>query len=122
MPARPVNLPAILKANGVASQLELALLKRIEAAGLPKPETQVAIIPGRKFTFDFVYRPAMLAIEVQGATFVKGGHSTGTGIARDCEKACLLAALGWRYMPVTKHQIEDGQAVQWIAAALGVEL
>lgn len=121
MPTKPVNLPAILRAAGVGSQLELLLLNRLERAGLPLGEAQGQIIPGRKFTFDRIYRAEKIAIEVQGATFVKGGHSSGVGIARDCEKACLLAALGWRYMPVTKHQIEDGSAVEWIAAALGLE-
>lgn len=121
MPTKPARLPEILAANGVASQLELLLKNRLEQAGLPLGETQQQIIPGRRFSFDRVYRAEKLAIEVQGATFVKGGHSSGVGIARDCEKACLLAALGWRYMPVTKQQIMSGQAVAWIAAALGVK-
>lgn len=122
MAQKPVRLPAILAAAGVDSQLELLLLNRLEHAGLPVGEAGQQIIPGRKFAFDRVYRAERIAIEVQGATFVKGGHSSGVGIARDCEKACLLAALGWRYMPVTKHQIESGQAVTWIAQALGLEV
>lgn len=122
MPRPPTRIAEILKAAGVESQLELLLLNRLERAGLPVGESQQRIIPGRKFTFDRVYRAEKVAIEVQGATFVKGGHSTGTGIARDCEKLSLAAAHGWRVLPVTKHQIEDGSAVAWIAAALGVQL
>jgi hypothetical protein len=122
MPQKPVNLPSILKAAGVESQLELLLLHRLERAGLPLGEAGQQIIPGRKFEFDRVWRVQKVAVEVQGATFVKGGHSTGTGIARDCEKLSLAAVHGWRVLPVTKHQIEGGQAVEWIAAALGVEL
>lgn len=122
MPQKPARLAEILKAHGVESQLELLLLNRLEQAGLPVGAAQQRIIPGRKFTFDRVWIVQRVAVEVQGATFVKGGHSTGTGIARDCEKLSLAAAHGWRVLPVTKHQIESGQAVEWIAAALGIEV
>lgn len=120
MPTKPANLPAILAAAGVESQLELLLLNRLERAGLPVGLAGQQIIPGRKFEFDRVWPAEKIAVEVQGATFVKGGHSSGVGIARDCEKACLAAIHGWRYLPVTKRQIENGLAVQWIAQALGV--
>lgn len=122
MPARPVRLAEILKAAGVESQLELLLLNRLERAGLPLGEAQVLGIPGRKFAFDRAWRAQMVAVDCNGATFVKGGHSTGVGIARDCEKACLAAINGWKYLPVTKRQIENGLAVLWIAQALGVRL
>lgn len=122
--ARPVNLPAILRAAGVESQLELLLLNRLERAGLPVGTPQVRGIPGRQFKFDRAWPDAAppVAVNVQGAIYVKGGHSTGVGIERDCEVACLAALAGWRYLPVTKHQIESGEAVTWIAAALGVEV
>lgn len=120
MPAKPVRLAEILKANGVGSQLELLLLNRLERAGLPLGEAQVLGIPGRKFAFDRAWRIERVAVDCNGATFVKGGHSSGVGIARDCEKACLAAINGWKYLPVTKQQIESGQAVLWIAQALGV--
>lgn len=122
MPQKPARIKEILKAHGVASQLELLLLNRLQQAGLPVGEGGQAIIPGRRFEFDRVWREQRVCVEVQGATFVKGGHSSGVGIARDCEKACLAAIHGWRYLPVTKHQIESGQAVQWIAQALGLEI
>lgn len=123
MPSRAVNLPAILRAAGVESQLELLLLNRLERAGLPVGTAQVQGIPGRKFAFDraWVLPDRKVAVNVQGATFVKGGHSSGVGIARDCEVACLAAIHGWRYLPVTKQQIQSGQAVAWIAQALGLE-
>lgn len=122
MAQKPVRLPAILAAAGVDSQLELLLLNRLEHAGLPVGEAGQQIIPGRKFEFDRVWREQKVCVEVQGATFVKGGHSSGTGIARDCEKACLAAVNGWRYLPVTKHMIQDGRAIELIARALGVEV
>lgn len=121
MPVKPARIKEILEAAGVGSQLELLLLTRLERAGLPLGEAGQQIIPGRKFAFDRVWRDQRVCVEVQGATFVKGKHSTGLGIERDCEKACLAAVHGWRYLPVTKHMIQDGRAVALIAAALGVK-
>lgn len=120
MPKTPVNLKAILKAKGVESQLELLLLNRIEQAGLPLGEAQVKGIPGRKFAFDRAWPEQKVAVDVNGSTFVRGGHSTGLGIERDCIKACLAAINGWLYLPLTKHMIEDGRAVDIIAIALKV--
>lgn len=122
MPSPPVRLAEILAANGVESQLELSLLNKLKDAGLPLGEAQVLGIPGRKFAFDRAWVAQKVAVNVQGATFVKGGHSSGMGIERDCEVACLAALAGWTYLPVTKHQIKSGQAVRWIAQALGVTL
>lgn len=121
MPTKPARLAEILRAHGVESQLELLLLNRLERAGLPLGEAQVRIVPGRKFTFDRVWAAERVACDVQGAIYVRGGHSTGVGIERDCEKFSLAASHGWRVIPVTEKQIKSGQAVAWIAAALGVE-
>lgn len=118
MPAKPARLAEILKAHGVESQLELLLLHRLERAGLPVGAPQVLGIPGRKFAFDRAWDAERVAVDVQGAIYVKGGHSTGTGIERDTEKACLAALAGWRYLPITEKQIKSGAAVAWIAAAL----
>jgi very-short-patch-repair endonuclease len=120
MPRPPVNLKAILRAKGVESQLELLLLNRIEHAGLPLGEAGQQIIPGRKFVYDRVWREQRVCVEVQGGVHSRMGHSTGVGIERDCEKSSLAAAHGWLLLPVTEKQIESGQAVQWIAAALGM--
>lgn len=121
MPQEPARLAEILKAHGVASQLELQLLNKLKDGGLPLGEAGQQIIRGRRFEFDRVWRDQMVCVEVQGATFVKGGHSSGVGIERDTEKANLATLAGWRVLAVTKTQIKDGRAVAWIAQALGVK-
>lgn len=50
----------------------------------------------------------------------KGAHNTGAAITRDCEKAAYAAMHGWRTFGVTSAQIDSGEAVQWIGAALEV--
>lgn len=120
MPQQPVRLAEILAAEGVESQLELSLLRKLRRAGLPEGTAQVRGIPGRQFKFDRGWTDRKVAVNVQGAIYVRGGHSTGTGIERDCEVACLATLAGWTYLPVTEKQIESGRAVEWIAQALGV--
>ena len=52
------------------------------------------------------------------AIWVRGGHSTGTGITRDCEKLNLATLAGWRTLQVTKDHVKSGQALAWIQEAL----
>jgi very-short-patch-repair endonuclease len=100
------------------SALEEVLALQVRAMCLPVPEREYPAIPGRKFKFDFAWPTWKLLVEVQGGTWIKGGHSTGVGIARDCEKGCLAVVGGWRVLHVTRDQIEAGKAIRWIESIL----
>lgn len=71
-------------------------------------------VPGRRFRFDF--QIGMLLVEVQGGVWAKGdsGHSSGTGITRDCEKMNEAVVRGYAVMHVTPAQVKSGQALGWI--------
>lgn len=71
----------------------------------------------RRFRFDFKLSDTLL-VEVQGGIWNKGGHSSGIGITRDCEKYSLAAAHGYRVILVTPAQIKAGLALTWIEQAL----
>ena len=103
-----------------STPLEDLLLAQIREEGLPEPERGAKPIPGRKYEFDFTFRKAKLTVEVQGATWVKGGHSSGTGIARDAEKTILAQLEGWKVFPVTSNQIKDRSAIEWIKKGLAL--
>lgn len=111
---RPAHWPA-----GVDSELEMALVTRLERAGLPIGVGQYRIVEGRQFTWDRAWPEHRVCAEVQGAVWIQGAHSRGSGVQRDCFKASLAAAYGWRCLPLTREMIESGQAVQLIAQALG---
>lgn len=94
---------------------------------------EVQAVPGRKFRWDFACehsqkmplgncrRLVTVLVEVQGGVYMRrGGHNTGAGITRDCEKACLAAVHGYRVLPVTTEQVRSGQALIWIEQALGI--
>lgn len=102
----------------MTSDLERALAFQIRAKGLPKPQTEFLAIPGRKYRWDAAWIPQRLLVEVQGGIWKPGGHSTGKGITRDCEKSNLAVLAGWRVLHVTGDHITSGQAIRWIEAAL----
>lgn len=121
MPTKPVNLPAILRAAGVESQLELLLLNRLERAGLPLGIPQYRFIPGRQYRFDRCWPAQMVAAEVMGGTWSQNGHARPSKVNADAVKLSIAAATGWRVLPVTRDMIESGQAVDLIRQALGLE-
>lgn len=77
---------------------------------------EVCLVPNRKYRWDFVI--ADLAIEIQGAVWRKGGHSTGAGIIRDCEKLNAVVLAGYRPLMFTSGMVMDGSAIDTVRAAL----
>ncbi len=106
------------RAGSGVSSLEDTLAFHIRAAGLPEPEREYFAIPRRKFRWDFAWVEERLLVEVQGGTWVNGGHSRGSGVSRDCEKLNLATLHGWRSINVTTDQIRQGKALKWIRLAL----
>lgn len=96
---------------------ESLLAFQLKAAGL-EHEREAQVIPGRRYRFDF--RLDWLLVEVNGGVWAKGasGHSSGTGITRDCAKTSEAVSLGFTVMSVTPAHVKSGQALQWIEKAL----
>jgi very-short-patch-repair endonuclease len=103
------------------SELEDKLLFQITACGLPEPVREYKAIPQRRFRWDFAWPAQKLLVEVNGGTWGKGGHSTGTGIARDYEKNNLANLAGYRCLIFTGAMVESGEAVDTIAKCLEVK-
>ena len=102
------------------SHLETLLLAQIVLAGLPVPEREVRLIPGRRFRTDFFFPQARLVVEVDGGQFVPGGgrHNRPAGYASDCEKTNELTLLDYRILRVTPEHIRSGKALSWIERGL----
>ena len=101
------------------SELEIALQWQLDVAGLgARYQCEVEFAkPERKWRVDFWF-PEGLAVECEGGTWAMGRHNRGTGFEQDCEKYAAIAIKGFRLIRVTKGQIESGQALKWIEAAL----
>ena len=100
------------------SPLESRLAQQIARAGLPTPEREFRFHPERKWRFDFCFPEAMVALEVEGGTWVRGRHARPKGFAEDCCKANESALMGWTLLRVTGEHIDSGQALEWLQRAL----
>lgn len=101
-----------------AGKHEAELARIYDEQGI-KYKRQFKAIPSRQFTWDFFLGGSVYLVEVQGQIWRKGGHNTGAGIMRDCEKACLATIHGYRTLFFTPEHIADGSALLWTLQALG---
>lgn len=81
--------------------------KAFGGEGWWEPEVVLAPPPARQFRYDARHADSRTLLEIQGGVWMaKGGHNTGQGIARDCEKANFAQYNGYAIILLTTHQIE----------------
>jgi hypothetical protein len=115
-------LGRLLKARAPnAVHLDSALERRFSAlvkgSKLTKPAEHYEFVDGgRCFELDFAYPGARLAIELQGVAV----HFQPRVLERDAVRQSVLAAAGWRVVPVTWAQLDASAAdvLERIARAL----
>lgn len=73
----------------------------------PELETEVRFHPVRKWRFDYALSPLKVAIEVEGAVWVGGRHTRGSGFIDDCIKYNTAASLGWTVFRLPEALISD---------------
>ena len=100
------------------SALEEELLFQIKTLGLPIPEREYRFHPVRRWRLDFYWPCCDFAVEVEGGTFVNGGHSRGLGFEKDCEKYGQAMLAGITVYRCTGNIIKRGEAVQVIEKML----
>ena len=74
-------------------------------------------LPQRKFRFDYALPRCMLAIEIDGGTYLSQGGKHGTD--RDREKLNLAAAMGWKVIRLSSTLLDDSEyCIHLIESAL----
>ena len=89
--------------------LFLFAFKAIKPQGVPLPEQQYKFHPTRKWRFDFAWPSINLAVEIQGGSFVRGGHNRGPQQAKDFEKLNEATKAGWRVLQFNTLQMKQPQ-------------
>lgn len=102
------------------SEPEFIFDQQWKADGMPPLEREYRFHPVRRYRFDFALPAHMLAIEIDGGIFGKGGHSTPLGITRDMEKGNLAVMCGWSVLRFTPAQVACGQAIEMVKKWLSV--
>lgn len=98
--------------------------------GLPKPELEYKFHPDRRWRFDFAWPDvgtnisiplksfSLLALEVDGGIWIRGGHNRGAQMKKDWEKRNEAAALGWRIIYVEPRDLCTEETVNLIKRCL----
>jgi len=85
-----------------------------------RPTTEYKFHPQRRWRFDFAWPNHKVAVEIEGGSWVRGGHNRGVGYQKDCEKYNAATAMGWRVFRLTGHMI-NAQSLALIKALLHEE-
>lgn len=80
---------------------------------LPRPQMQYKFHPKRQWKFDFAWDDlgTMIAVEIDGGSFVNGGHNRPVQQAKDYEKSREAVKLGWRVLRYNTIDMKDAEAV-----------
>ena len=76
-----------------------------------KLKEEVRFHPARRWRFDFAHEATLVAIEVEGGTWVGGRHTRPAGFHKDCEKYNAANLLGWTVFRLTPQMIK-GEFIQ----------
>lgn len=96
-------------------KLELTFKQHLKAVGLGDGwECQYKFMEGRKFAVDFARLDIKLAIEIEGGTWINGGHNRGVIFESNCEKYNELAKRGWTLFRFTTGMVTSGKAVLFV--------
>lgn len=99
------------------SQLEEEFAFQLKAIGISF-DREIRFHKTRKWRFDFSWKDKMIAMEIDGGTWVRGRHSRGKGARADAEKQNEANLLGWTVYRATTDMVQDGTALHIIERAL----
>jgi very-short-patch-repair endonuclease len=101
---------------------ERILLTRLERAALPQPERECRFHPVRRWRFDYAWPQQRVALEVEGAIWVQGRHTRGSGFLKDMEKYNTAASHGWLVLRTTPDALGSSETFAFVEEALRCRL
>lgn len=118
-PAEFRKAQAKAKRDSLADGMAWQLMAKGLTTGMVR-EYEFASAIGRHWRFDFAFPDRLVALEVEGGTWILGGgrHNRGVGMARDAEKYAIAAIQGWRVIRATTDQVRSGVAAAWMERIL----
>jgi len=72
----------------------------------------------KRYRADFAHLPSRSLIEIQGGTFNRGRHVTGSGYERDARKFNLAMLCDWKVFLLTSQTAKEIAWLEKIAAVL----
>jgi very-short-patch-repair endonuclease len=103
------------QAKAKREHLELTFKSQLRAVGISDGWVcNYKFMEGRKFAIDFAWLDKKLAIEIEGGTWINGGHNRGVIFESNCEKYNELAKRGWTLFRFTTGMVTTGQAILFV--------
>ena len=105
------------------SKLEEDFLFQCRSAGFPEPEREYKFHPTRRWRLDFFWSAEKtnshfsVAMEIEGGTWIKGRHVTGSGVEKDIEKYNEVTLANIVLLRATGKQVKDRRAIEWLRRA-----
>jgi hypothetical protein len=87
------------------SSLEAKFDKVWRQIGGRKLESEVLLVPGRKWRYDRVDPESMVVAELHGGIWVKGRHTSGSGFSADRRKMNAAQELGYLVYELTPQDV-----------------
>ena len=81
---------------------------------IPIPEFEHKFHPTRKWRFDMAFMKDKVAVEVEGAIWVQGRHTRGSGFAKDMEKYNEATFYGWKVLRFSTNDVKSGVALKFL--------
>lgn len=113
-PVLPVDGREPGRKRGVGSVLEALFEQGLIASGLTGYEREFRFHPTRRWRFDYCWPDLRIAVEIEGATWSGGRHTTGSGFRADCEKYNHAQKCGYVVFRFTGDMVKSGEAITWI--------
>lgn len=82
------------------------------------PITEYRFAPPRKWRFDYAFPKEKIAVEIEGAVWVQGRHTRGSGYIGDMSKYNCATRLGWQVYRFTTQEFGKGIAQAFVADVL----
>lgn len=89
----------------------IALCRRF---GIPEPVTEHVFAKPRRWRFDYCWPAQKVALEVEGAVWVRGRHTRGSGFLKDMEKYNRATMLGWRVVRCTPQTLTHPETLEMV--------
>jgi very-short-patch-repair endonuclease len=100
------------------SAIEESFAMQVRACKLPTPEREYRFDPSRRWRIDYAWPDRKLLVELEGAIWVGGRHTRGSGFSKDCEKYNAASMLGYTLLRFTADMVKSGAAIVTVQRAL----
>ena len=91
---------------------------QIRAIRLPPAQREYKFHPKRKWKFDFAFPHAMVAVEIEGGTYLRGRHVRPEGFRNDCIKYNEAALMGWKVLRGDSQMVKNGVLLSLVERAI----